>query len=215
MKSVVSMWRPIGWAVTAVLLPMLAGCEAFMFNTLFLSEEPTKRIPAEYKYLQKQTVCILVRVEPETLFEYPHVQWEVADHVRVALEANVKGLKVVDPKRVVEFQRRDANWSRMDPAELGKRFGAERVIEITLTQYTTRDPDSPHIHRGHIHALVNVYQSKYPGHEPSYSTEIRTFYPPVQGGEWGQPERTIRRLLMEAFAQDVAGKFYDRDVKDV
>ncbi len=198
----------------AAALPLLTGCEMFMFHNLMWGDEPTKRVPAEYKYLSNQTICIVVRAEPETIFEYPHVQWEVADHIRVALEANVKGLKVVDPKRVVEHQRRDANWAKEDPADLGKRFGAERVIEVTLTQYTTRDPDSPHIHRGHIHGLVNVYRAKYPNHEPAYSADLRTFYPPAQSGEWGQPERTIRRLLMEAFAQDVAGKFYDRDVKD-
>ena len=179
-----------------------------------MGEDPTKRVPAEYKYLPNQTICVLVRAEPETLFEYPQVQWEVSDHIRVALEANVKGLKVVDPKRVVEFQRRNAEWARMDPAEIAKRFGAERVIEVVLTQYTTRDPDSPHIYRGHVHGLINVYRAKFPGHEPAYSADVRTFYPPAQGGEWGQPERTIRRLLMEAFAQDVAGKFYDRDVKE-
>lgn len=203
--------RRVGWLVACV-LPLLAGCRPALFTGLMWGPATSKTVPAEYPYLRNQTLCILVRAEPETLFEFPHVQWEVADHVRIALEANVKGLKVVDCKQVADFQQRDATWAKMDPAAIGKRFGADRVLEIDLTQYTTRDPDSPHIHRGHVHGVLSIFQVKFPDHEPSYTADIRTFYPPTGTGEWAKPERVMRRQMMEAFAQDVANKFYEREV---
>ncbi len=202
--------------IAALLLPLVAasaGCQAFTAAVLILGGEPTKNVPAEYAYMAKQKVCVLVRAEMETQFEYPHVQWEVADHVRVALEANVKGATVVDPRKVVDFQRRDSGWEKMDPAVVGKRFSADRLLEISLTEYTTREPDSPHIYRGHISALISVYNTEYPNSEPVYTKEIQTVYPPDSQGDWGTGDKAIRRATMEAFAQDVAGKFYDRTVK--
>ena len=35
---------------------------------------------------------------------------------------------------------------------LGARFGADRALMIELTQYTTREPESPHLYRGRIAA---------------------------------------------------------------
>lgn len=192
----------------------IVGCQHMIaFTALMWGKEPTKEVAAEYPYLVDQRVCILVRADMETLFEYPHVQWEVADHVRVALEPNVPRISVVEPRRVVDFQRSNPRWESLDPAAIGQRFNADRVMEINLTQYTTREPESPHLYRGHIAALVSIYNCDYPNSEPTFTTEVRTAYPPDGAGEWGTTDQAIRRATMEAFAQDVAGKFYDRSVK--
>ncbi len=196
-------------------LPLLSGCQLIAFHTLMWNDKPMRDVKAEYPYLAKQRVAVLVRANMETQFEYPHVQWEVADHLRVALEGNVAGVRVVDPKQVAEFQRRDAAWERMDPAEIGKKFAAKRLIEINLTQYTTREPDASHIYRGHIAAVVHVYNCDYPDSEPAYTADIHTRYPPEGTGEWGISERSIRRRMMEAFAADVAKKFYDHKVEEI
>lgn len=193
--------------------PLTGGCAVVRAMTYLFGELPTRQVKAEYPHLAKQKVCVLVRADMETIFEYPHVQWEVADHVRVALEQNVQGVKVVDPRRVAEYQRGHPDWERTDPAELGKRFAADRVLEINLTQYTTREPDSPHLYRGHISALVSVYHAGYPNSEPVYTTEVKTVYPPESVGEPGTGDRAIRRAAMEVFANDLAGKFYDRTVQ--
>lgn len=195
------------------LLTAASGCQAFTFAALLLNEEPTKTIPAAYPYLVNQKVCILVRADMETLFEYPHLQWELADHVRLPLEANVKGITVVEPRPVVDFQRRDPSWETMDPAAIGKKFSADRVVEIALTQYATREPESPHLYRGYITATVNIYNTAYPESTAAYTTEVRTMFPPDGPGQLGTGDRDIRRATMEAFAQDLAGKFYDRKVK--
>lgn len=200
----------------AMLLPLVgaaSGCQAFMLHALLWGEEPTRTVPAAYPYLADQKVCILVRVDIEHLFTYPHLQLEIGRHVGVALEGNVRGVSVIESRRVVDFQRRDPDWETTDPAALGKRFGADRLLEITLTQYTTREPESSHLYRGHVSATVSVYNTGYPDSAPAYTTEVRTVYPPHGAGQFGTSDREIRRAAMEAFAQDVAGKFYDRKVK--
>ncbi len=210
-------WRLTrGLGIGVFLLGTLAassGCQAFTALVLIFGAEPTKTIPAEYSHLTDQKVCVVVRADMETLFDYPQVQWELADHLRVALEANVRGIKVVEARSVVDFQRRNAGWEKLDPAELGKRFSADRVLMLDVTQYSTREPETPHLYRGHITALVSVYNVAYPNSEPVYTKEVETFYPPTSAGAWGTGDREIRRATMEAFAQDVTAKFYDRTVK--
>jgi hypothetical protein len=101
----------------------------------------------------------------------------------------------------------------MDPSELGKRFGAERVIEAELTQYTTREPGHEYLYRGHITAAVRVYNAEYPNTEPTYKTQIEALYPQAGPAPWSTDERSIRSLTMQLFSQEAARKFYDHDVK--
>lgn len=192
-----------------LLATTICGCRAL---ALWLPEQ-TRTVVADYPYLAERPVAIVVRVADELLFEYPHIQWEVADHVRVALEGNVRGIKVVNPRRVVDFQRGGPAWETMDPALLGRRFQAERLLEIELTQYTTREPDSPHLYRGRIQAAVRVYNTEYTDSQPAYRTDVATVFPPDGPGRWGTNDREVRAAAMETFAADLAGKFYDRKVK--
>jgi hypothetical protein len=212
-RSRAAVLRVVTGGLLASLLVVASGCQAVAAMVLLFGNEPTKKVPAEYKYLEGQKVCIVVRADMETMFEYPQVQWEISDHVRVALENNVKGAKVVEPRTVVDYQRRNSNWEKLDSADLGKQFSADRVLMIDVTQYSTREPDTPHLYRGHITAQISVYDTAYPLSEPVYTKEIETVYPPASAGSWGTGDREIRRSTMEAFAQDVAAKFYDRLVK--
>jgi hypothetical protein len=199
-------------AAAATLLLSLSGCKSLV-ALLPLLPEPTKTVPAEYPYLTGKKVAIVVRTDLETLSVYPQVQWEVADHVRVQLESNVRGISVVETRKIVDFQRSEPNWETMDPAALGKRFGADRVLEIDLTQYTTRQPESEYLYRGQINAALRVYNTEYPNSQPAHQTQVETIYPPTGAGEYGTSDREVRRATMEAFAQDAAGKYYDRVVK--
>ncbi len=199
-------------AVGLGLVALLPGCRAVALPWLLWGEPPTRTVPAEYPYLAGKRVGVLVRADVGVVFEFPHVQWEVADHVTVALENNVRGVKTVDARKLAEYQRREPDWDKEDPPRLGRKFDLDRLIEINLTQYTTRDPESPFIQRAHIAAVVNVYNTEYPDSAPAYSTEVRVVYPP-QAGEYGLSDAAIRRGGMEAFAAEVAGKFYERKVR--
>ncbi len=208
--------RMAKWLVLGSLLPlagMNAGCQAIAFPFLMWGQEPQRDVPAEYPYLANKRVAIVVRAGWEMRFEYENVEWEVADHVQLALENHVPEVSVVDPQKVVSFQRETRDWEEMDPAEIGKRFRADRVMEIDLTQYTTREPESPQLRRGYIAGVINVYNVDYPDSAPAYSQAMRTVYPPDGPGAWGTSDRGIRYATMEAFAEEVAAPFYDRKVK--
>ena len=200
-------------AALLALSAAIGGCKLFAAPFLMWGKEPTKEVPAEYPYLEGKKVCLLVWADSETLIEYPWVQLEVSEHVSEAIKPNVPGISFTPTDKIVELQRRESDWDRSDPALLGARFGADRVLMIELTQYTTREPESPHLYRGRIAANVKVYDTGYRKSAPVFKTSVETAYPPDSVGQWGTDDAAIRKATMEAFALDLAGRFYDRHVK--
>lgn len=205
--------RPIVLAAVLGLGALMVGCQALAAPFLMWGAEPTRTVPAEYPYLAGKRVAVVVWVEAETLFEFPNVQYELSEFVRDAITRNVKGVVFTPSRKVREHQMREVNWDRSHPSELGKVFGVERVLMIEITQYSTREPDSPHLYRGRIHAGLKVYDASASGSPPVYKAQVETAYPPDSPGQWGANDAAVRRGAMEAFADDVAKRFYDHKVK--
>ncbi|MFH1746925.1 MAG: hypothetical protein ABIG44_07755 [Planctomycetota bacterium] len=199
--------------LVGLLLVLAPGCKFLAMPIIMWGAEPTKKVPAEYPYLSGKKACILVWAEPFTMFEYPRVQLELSEYVRVKLEQHVQNLAITPNRQIVEYQDRNPDWDREDPAKIGQRFGADRVIVIELTRYTTREPDSPHIYRGHIAANVKVYDSAYDNAEPSYKNTVEIAYPADGAGSYGTDDKAIRRSAMEAFAAKLSSYFHERQEK--
>ncbi len=201
------------FALLAPLLAAGAGCKLAAAPFLMWGREPTKDIPAEWPHLHDKKVCLLVWADADTIVEHPWVQLETAEHIAKALKAHVTGITFVPPRKVYDFQQREPDWESADPATLGDRFGADRVMMIELTQFTTREPESPHLYRGRAAANIKIYNAEYPNSAPVYTTSVEAVYPPDSPGKWGVSEREIRASTIEAFAEQVATRFYQRRVK--
>ncbi|MBK9120192.1 MAG: hypothetical protein IPM18_11410 [Phycisphaerales bacterium] len=197
-------------SIVLCVLIFLTGCRMFAL----ILPPIVKDVPAEYPYLYNKKVAVVVHTEQETLAVYPHVQWEIADHVRTALQANVRGITVIDPEEVAQYQRQNTDWASRDPARVGQDLGVDRLIEVQLTEYTTREPESPYMYRGHITAALRVYNVAYLRAQPAFRKEVRTIHPPDGPGAWGTTDREIRAATMETFGLDVAGLFYDRTIEE-
>lgn len=209
--------RRSGWprhvALLGLLLPMLGGCKLIALPFFAFGQDQTKKVPAEYPYLEGKKVAILVWVDEYTSFQYQFLPLEVSEHVRAALEGSVRGVSVVPNRQIIDYQKREPNWQSRNPAEIGKEFGADRVIVIEVTQYTTREPGSTHLYRGHMGGNVKVLDTAYPQSGPAYQTEIEVAYPPDRIAAYGTDERTLRRAIMELFANDLASRFHERREK--
>jgi len=198
---------------TATTLTALAGCQMLAAPFVLFAPEPTRTLPAEYPYLAGKKVCLLVWADSYTLMEYPFVQLEVSEHAAAEMKQRIRGASFVPNRAVVDYQRQDPDWDRAHPAAIGQKFGSDRVVVIELTQYTTREPESTYLYRGRIGANLRVYNTQYPDAGPAYRATVETLYPPDSHGQWGSSEDGLRKATMEAFARDLTGKFYDRQVK--
>lgn len=202
-------------AALAALLPIgaSAGCKAFAFGAVMWGKDPTRDVAAEWPHLVGKKVCVVVWAEMDTMFEYPFVQLEVARHVEESMTPAIKGISFVPPREVTSYQQRNPDWDREPPARIGAEFGADRVLFIEMTQYTTREPDSPYLFRGRISANLKVYDAAQPEAAPLYRSTVETVHPADTPGQYGTDDATIRKEAMEAFAVQVAGKFCDRREK--
>jgi hypothetical protein len=198
------------WALLVLTGVHSVGCQQMMASMAAMwGRESTRKVPAEYTRLEGQRICIVVWAEMDTLFEYPHVQYEISEHVRAAIDGRVKGASFVPSRDVVDFQRQNADWDRMDPAEIGRRFAAERVLSIELTRYTTREPDSPHLYRGRISANVSITDPS--GGASARLKDVETVHPPDAPAAYGVDDAAVRLATMAEFGRAVGQKFYEHD----
>ena len=200
-------------ALVFLLLPALSGCQLVAAPFIMWGAEPTKSVPADYPYLAGKKACVVIWVEPDTLFDFPNVQFELSEFIINAVTQNVKGVTFTPSRKVIDLQRRGPEWERTPPAKIGGQFGVDRVLVLEITQYSTREPDSPHLFRGRINANLKVYDAAYPDADPVKTYTIETAFPPDSPGKWGSSDASVRRGAMEAFADAVAKKFYDHKVK--
>lgn len=203
------------WSVILMpllLLPGVVGCRVLATPWLLWGDENTEDKPAEYPHLSGKKVAILVWADANTRFKYPFVELELSSFVEQALLAHIKGVQVIPPRSVVDMQNRDPDWDRTPPAVLGAKLGADRALLIELTQYTTREPESPHLFRGYISANLKIYDASTQSPGETKSMNVSVVFPKDGPGAWGR-DMDFRAATMELFAEEVAGKFYDRKVK--
>lgn len=204
-------WRRL--TVLAAVLWPATGCRLVALPFLAWGNEQARKVPAEYPYLAGKKVCILVWADPDTEFTFPYVRLEVSEHLRAALETTVHGVTLVPNRDVVDYQNRNPDWTTQHPAEIGQRFGADRVLAVELTRYTTREPGSPHLYRGHMASNIKVYDTAVPDAGPAYKTSIEVSYPPESMGAYGSDDRAIRLGMMQLFAAQTAARFHERQEK--
>ena len=205
--------RCLTLVLASPLLLTATGCRWFAAPFLLWHKEPTKTVPAEYPHLVGKKVAIVIWADMDTLFEFPHIQLELSEHVRFAMQPNIEKITFVSNRQIVEAQKRDGTWARKSPASLGARFEADRVLLIEITQCTTREPDSTHLFRGRISANLKVYDTAQPEAEPAWKGTAEAAFPKDAQAAWGTDENTVRRTTMEVFGQEVANFFYERKVK--
>lgn len=201
------------FSIALALLVGASGCKWMAAPFMMWGDPPKKAVPAEYPYLESKKAAIAIWADADTLFEYPNVRLELSEHVKAALESNIHGATFVPNRTVIEYQARDLDWDRIDPATLGAKFKADRLILIELTEYTAREHDSPHLFRGRIAANVRVYDCAEPDSKPTYRTTLRTLHPADNPAPWGSSPDAVRRAAMEAFSTELAQRFYDHKVQ--
>lgn len=197
-------------------LVVTTGCNLAALPFLLWGEEKTRDVPAAYPYLQDKDVLVLVWAETATLFEYPHLRYELNDHIAQALESRVKGVECIAPKRVAAMQDSEPEWDKRHPSFWGQRFQADRVLLVEVLEAGTREPGATHLYRGRIVANAAVYDPEYGRRAgPAWESDdaIRAVYPEAGPGAYGVDDDFVRRMAMEQFALELAGKFYDRKEK--
>lgn len=199
-----------------LLLPLMftAGCNLIGAPLSMMAQDQTKKVPAEYGDLPGKNVCIWVWADESLLFEYPVIRLDVANHARHYLKQHVKNIKVVDTAVVDKFQRNEYDADTMPVVQVGKRFKADVVLFIQVSDFVTRPTGSPNLFQGRMNTQCALYDCK--GDLPLESPErklwggkIDTVFPERPVGMMDTDDLRIRSTLLELFGEKIARKFYD------
>ena len=138
----------------------LAGCG--LTNWLahaFAPPVPMKTIKAQFGDLPGKTVAVVIFAGPEIQLDYNMAQLELTDEVGAELRRRLRGVTIVDVRRVIRYQAENPRWDATPPEKLCEVFGAHYVMLISLMEFSTREPGSIHLARGRITAEVNLYKA--------------------------------------------------------
>jgi len=199
--------------ISLMLCFALGGCKALGYPLYVLFGMDQKKVKAEYKNLEGKKIGVFVVSRPGIDFEYPQAPMNVALACAYVIGQHVKDVSFVDQEKIQDFQMEDLNWLSMPSSQLGKKFGADRVIYIDMYEYSIYEENSVNLLRGRISADVRIFETDG-GDDPAYKTQITVRRPEkypvamsnsVIGG--------LQQQTMLAFAEELAKKFYDHKVK--
>lgn len=197
---------------------LTAGCDLGNWLAyVFAPAIPTKTVDAKFADLPGKTIAVVVFAGPEIQLDYNMAQLEITDAVGAELRRNVKGVTIVDPRRVIRYQAENPRWDAMPPENLCGVFGADYILLISLIEFSTREPGSIHLARGRITAEINLYKANQPsasGENPVWRTgPLYVVHPP--DSPLGVPARNdwgIRIQTEKIFAIKLVKNFYKHKV---
>lgn len=220
-------WQPrcdmlnrMRWLVLAACVAA-AGCDAFRWGAWMTAMETPEKVKADCRALEGgQTLAVVVATTPAIDYQNPGVPLDLAMKLREKFVKNVKKLQVVEPLNVMTFQEANLGWRDLPPNQLADRLGASHVLKITMITFTTADPVMRDLGHGTMEAEVALYQAR--GITPEVwrmppSGTMRVAYPDGPNKELNyttvDDPGKVRVALIDRFADALAKKFYDHEVK--
>jgi hypothetical protein len=184
--------------VVVSMLMVFSGCGA--------TDDGPPVVTPQYFGMTGKTVAVMVSADPETLL-YPNAPFQVSTAVSRRMKIDVTGVKTVDPKQIIEFQKKNPTWIAFTPRELLAELKVDRLVIIDLQQYTTHERGNRHVWKGTIAARATVYE-KEDANRPAYSTEVTALYPSNTSiGVLDSDDLSIQVGMLNQFATSVSGRF--------
>lgn len=198
---------------TLCALPVLGGCGIVKYMAYVLAPAmPDTVVEPEYTGLEGHSVMVVVYADAGTMFEYPRARLEVALAISNQLKANVKNVRVIDPLRVIRWQDENLNWDNTDRTKMGQIFGAQYMLYVALSKFTTREPGSEYLFHGDIQADIFLHQTSLEDRKSRVwiANDVRVQCP--AGPVVADNDNRIRLETVGMLADFVAKKFYKHKV---
>ena len=135
-------------------------------------------VEAQYRGLENQKIAVLVAADEYTLFEDPTAPTAVCRQVSALLATEIKGVQVLNPQQIDQFQKNNPYWNTVANSELLNRLGVDRLVSIDLITYALSKPGNSYEWRGQIVANIGVCESQASDPDRfAFATTIEASYP--------------------------------------
>lgn len=182
------------WSMRTVWLALLGvlaiGCNPLQTVAFFLHKDD--KLPAKYPLRPKEgpkkdkdeeiTVLILCDrgsgVPQEFAMVHNDLASVLAKRIPEVGKDNKEVFKIVSAAEVAKYKQGNPNWKSQHPSEIGKKFNADYVIDITLSQINVYQPGSAReIYEGRSEVYVDVYETELGKAEPKDKYVHQYLYP--------------------------------------
>jgi hypothetical protein len=184
------------WAKRAVWLTLLGvmglGCNPLQTAAFFLHRD--QKVPAEYPLRPKDgekkekdkdlTVLIMTQFSPGQQYELfavgadKELAGRMTKHLTEAAKDDKQKVVVLPPTKLEVFKAQHPNWKAMRPADIGKKLGADVVLDVAVGPVNVYQPGSQNmIYQGRASADVAVYDTADPTGAAKWSYPYSFSYP--------------------------------------
>mgnify|MGYP001292905419 CR=1 FL=1 len=189
------------------------GCQLGYFLT---DPDATKKVPAEYDKIGGRRVGIVVWADRSTLDEFSNARRQVTRSLLHYMKKNLEEANFIDETVVYKFQTQSgADWEALTHQEIADELGCDLVLRVDLLEFTTRASDTPQLRKARISGNIRLYECKpVANSEPVYNADVKITFPPGSiHGTQDESETDLLHGAVEYFAEMVARKFYQHEVK--
>jgi hypothetical protein len=200
------------------LVPWIPGCGCVDWIAyVFAPASPMRTVEPEFAGLANKTVAVVIFAGAETRLEHGTVELELSDAVSTELRKRVKGVRTIDPRKIMRYQEENPRWDSMPPGRLCGVFNSDYVLLISVMEFSTRERRSMHLARGRIAAEAAIYDGDESGEAlggARWQTDmIRIEYP--EKAPVGVPARddwVVRGNTCRTYAVELVKRFYKHKV---
>ena len=203
--------RVAGGVVGCAATLMLCSCMQMLIMT---APDPVEEVTAEFDKLPGRRVLVLVWAEAATVFEYPHIQFELARYVNYHLKTNVDPIALITAREVAAYQRDTPGWESLPLDQVGSHFDVDYVIYLELPEYTIRGPGTQYLLAGRGRVAMSVYDVHGPGgRRHVYRGEAQGRFPESGNlGEFDTDAVVIHNGTLNTLGLAAARKFFDHEI---
>jgi hypothetical protein len=189
----------------------LVGCKTAGFLAQSLRGSTRVKVQAEYRGLDQKTIAVMVIPNESTRLRFPNAMLDISKYVTTRLSVDVPGAAPIKPEDIVTYQENNPHWITLPYGELLQAMKVQRLVLVSLTQYTVHDPGNPQVWRGTLEAKVSVVESEAVDPDNfAYSSIIKAVYPPDRPvGLLNSDSEQMQLGMLKAFAGQVSGLFHD------
>ena len=195
-----------------------AGCRFIRYFAYVISPpQRGQKVEAEFSGLNGRTVAVMIVAQEGQLYEHTDLRLRLASAIAVELRKHFSNIKVVSSRRIVRYQDANLDWQAMDRPKLGKEFGADFVLQVTVLEYAVRKHGSASLYRGRIVTECALFDTSRPPSESLQwqNPEVSVAYPeedrPV--APIGPDIREFQAETERRFATVLVRKFRDYRLK--
>lgn len=161
--------------------------------TLLVLTTPGRGIPQEFAGVERELASILAKRLPE------------------AAKENKDKLTVVSPTQLDKFKINNPSWRSLHPTEIGKKLGADYVLDVTVSNIGIYQQGSGReIYEGRAEIDVGLYDVAAGPGEPKHQYVHQHLYPKTgMIASSNLPLSQFKQRFLEKLAHDLIRKHID------